>query len=118
MGQKRIEKNLRKVLLEGEPFEMDLYEFELEEHVEAYIQSKKEDKDRYFIAITEHSDDVAMLLIDEQDKVLINEEARAKLKQLWPNTAYESNLRLLIPSVAEVLDSGQLFAMGVKIAGK
>jgi hypothetical protein len=34
-------------------------------HVDEYLLSKKEDKDEHFFAVTEHSNDVAMLLIDK-----------------------------------------------------
>ncbi len=118
MGKKDIEKSLKRVLIGGEPFEQALYEFELQEHQEEYLQSKHQDGDRYFVAITAHSGDVAMLLIDQNDQVLVNEEARNTLKKLWLGAVYESNMRLLIPAIASVLDSGELFAMGVKVAGE
>ncbi len=64
MSKKRIERNLKKALLKGGPMVRALFEFELEEHIEEYLQSKRADGDKYFFAITEHTNDVAMLLID------------------------------------------------------
>ena len=37
---------------------------------------KRADRDYFFFAITEHTNEVAMLLIDQVDNVHINEEAR------------------------------------------
>lgn len=114
MRQKTIEKNLKKALLNDGPLVYALYEFELEEHVEEYLLSKQTDADKYFFAVTEHTNDVAMLLIDEDDKVYINEAARTRLKELWPGDAYRENFQKMIPHIAEQLDAGFLFAAGVK----
>jgi hypothetical protein len=113
MSRKTIEKNLKKALLQDGPLVQALYEFELEEHVAEYLQSKREDGDKYFFAVTEHTNDVAILLIDENDQLHINEAARAVLKQLWTD-AYEYNLKKLIPNMAEQLEAGYLFSAGVK----
>src|SRR5574341_2648163 len=99
MRKRTIERNLRKALLEGGSFARALFEYELEEHIGEYTQSKKADDDKYFFAITEHTNDVAMLLIDESDHVHINDQARDLLKTLWLD-AYEQNLQRLIPDMA------------------
>jgi hypothetical protein len=117
MRKKTIEKNLRKALLEGGPFAQALFEFELEEHVEDYIQSRRADGDKCFFAITEHTNDVAMILVDESDNVHINEDARALLKKLWRD-AYKQNLQLLIPDMAEGLDAGYIYIAGVKFSNE
>ena len=117
MRRKTIEKNLRTALLEDGPLVKALFEYELEEHIEEYLSSKLADGDAYFFAITEHSNDVALLLIDEGDQVHINEEARTLLKKLWQK-AYGKNLLQLIPDMAGELDSGHLYVAGVKISGR
>ncbi len=66
MSKKNIERNLKKALLDDGPLVQALFEYELEEYVEEYMKSKQEDNDEFFFAITEHSSDVAMLLIDEE----------------------------------------------------
>ena len=83
MRKKTIEKNLIKALLGDGPLAKALFEYELEEHIEEYLQSKHQDDDKYFFAVTEHTNDVAMLLIDEHDKVHVNVAARTILKKLW-----------------------------------
>jgi hypothetical protein len=115
MSKKTIEKNLKKALIENGPLVQALFEYELEEHVEEYKLSKREDKDECFFAITEHSNDVAMLLIDKQDKLHVNEDARALLQTLWRDS-YKINIQRLIPDMAEQLHSGYLFVAGVKIS--
>lgn len=114
MRKKTIEKNLRKALLTEGAFAQALFEYELEEHIGEYIQSKRADGDKYSFAITEHTNDVAMLLIDEGDNVHINEDARTLLKMLWRD-AYKKNLQMLIPDMAEELDAGYLYVVGVKV---
>jgi hypothetical protein len=48
MRREIIEKNLKRALLEDGPFAQALFEYELEEHIEEYIQSKRADGDKYF----------------------------------------------------------------------
>ena len=113
MSRKRIEKNLKKALLHDGTFAWALFEYELEEHLEEYLLSKQTDGDKYFFAITEHTNDVAMLLIDEGDNIHINEDARTLLQEMWSG-AYRENFQELIPHIAKQLDAGYLFAAGVK----
>jgi len=115
MRKKTIEKNLKKALLEDGPLVQGLFEYELEEHIEEYRESKRTDNDKYIVAVTEHTNDVAMLLIDENDKVYINKAARAMLKKLWQKS-YRKNLQLLIPDMAAELDRGYLWVAGVKVS--
>ena len=117
MSKETIEENLKKALLNDGTFARKLFEYELEEHVGDYLLSKWADGDKYFFAVTEHANDVAMLLIDEHDNIHINEDARTLLKKLW-GCAYRKNMAVLIPQVAEQLDEGYLFAAGVKVSGE
>ena len=113
MSKKTIEKNLIKALLKDGPLVKALYDYELAEHLDEFLQSKHEDQDKYFFAITEHSNDVAMLLIDEDDTVYINADAREQLKRIW-SEAYSYNMKKPIPDMANQLDAGFLYDAGVK----
>ena len=115
MGKETIEKNLKKTLLGAKRMSWDLFEYELEEHIEEYKQSKRADGDKFFFVVTENSNDVAMLLIDEEDRLYINERARLKLMLLW-DKAYRHNIRTLLPKMVSVLDAGVVFSAGVKTA--
>ena len=114
-SKKIIEKNLSKALLEDGKMEYALFEYELEEHIDEYLKSKLEDGDDYFFAVTEHTNDVAMLLIDKKNKVHVNEKARAILKKYWNKSAYKYNIQILIPQMVEQLNNRYLFVSGVKI---
>ena len=114
MSKKTIAESLKRVLLDDAPFALALFDYELREHIEEYLHSKHTDNDRYFFAVTEQSNDVAMLLIDQHDTVYINEQARAVLRALWRD-AYPSNMKRLIPKMAQDLDAGYLTATGVKV---
>lgn len=115
MTKKKIAKNLENVLLKDAPLELELYKWELEEHVQDYFDSKKQDKDKYFLAITENKNDVAMLLIDDKNNLHINERAREELKKIWDNQ-YEPNMKILIPQMAQDLFDGYVFISGIKEA--
>ena len=118
MSKKKIEKNLIKALLNDGAMAYALFEYELEEHIDEYLKSKQEDNDDYFFAVTEHTNDVAMLLLDRHNKVHVNEEARALLENLWPKSAYSHNMQILIPQMVDELSKGFLFVTGVKIQGR
>jgi hypothetical protein len=79
------------------------------------LKSKHEDNDDYFFAVIGRTRDVAMLLIDGEDNVHANENARALLKVLWPQAAYKHNMQILIPQIADELYKGYIFVTGVKV---
>jgi len=114
MSKKTIEKNLVKALLHGGAMAHKLFEFELKEHINEFLKSKKKDKDDYFFAVTEHTNNVAMLLIDEKNKVYVNEEARSRLKDYW-GESYEHNLKIMIPHMVDELSHGFLSVNGAKM---
>ena len=116
MRKETIEKNLKRALVDNGPLTQALFGYELEEHIDEYRRSKREDNDAYFFAVTEHTNDIAMLLIDEHENVHINEAARSLLKQLWRD-AYPKNMQVLIPQMAEELGAGRIFVAGVKVRG-
>lgn len=112
--RKIIEKNLSKALLENGVMAQALFEYELEEHIAEYRESMRADRDEYFFAITEHTNDVAMLLIEKNGTVHINEKARRLLQKLW-RTSYSENIRLLLPDMVAELAKGYLYGAGVKV---
>ncbi|MBN1428558.1 MAG: hypothetical protein JXB07_09235 [Anaerolineae bacterium] len=109
-----IERNLRRALLEDGPLVQDLFEYELEEHIDDYLRSKRQDNDKYFLAVTENRNHVAILLIDEDEVVHVNEDAREALKTLWKDL-YQQNLEKMIPDMARELDTGYLYIAGIKV---
>ncbi len=59
-----------------------------------------------------------MLLIDGDDKVHVNEEARAVLRAFWQKPVYEHNMQILIPQMVDELSEGYYFVSGVKAQRK
>ena len=55
-----------------------------------------------------------MLLIDGDDKVHVNEEARAVLKTFWKGSVYKDNMLMLLPQMVDELNEGYYFVTGVK----
>ena len=113
MSVKKIEKLLKQALLKNGEMNHSLYEFELEEIVDSLKQSMRDDNDDYIFSVTENSGHVAMVLIEKSGQVHINEEARGKLKILWP-AAYKGNMQKLIPAFAKQLNEGEIPVNGVK----
>lgn len=115
MSVKTIAKNLEKALLQDGEMRQELYEWEVEEHLAYFQDSLIRDNDDFLFVVTEHTNDVAMLLLEKSGEVHINEAAREKLKELWKNT-YLGNMKMLIPDFAKLLDAEHLAVYGVKIA--
>ena len=93
-----------------------LYEWELEEHVGYWRKGMLRDKDDFLIVVTEHSGDVAMLLIDKKGQLFINEEGRKHLRRKWKSPGvYANNMLLFIPQMAQQLHGGEIWVLGVKI---
>jgi hypothetical protein len=115
MSKLTTEKYLVRALLNDGPMSKALFEEELEDQIDEFLKSKQEDGDDYFFAITERDNLVAMLLIDREDNVHVNEEARAKLKAFWQNSVYENNMEMLIPQMVDELNEGYYFVTGVKV---
>jgi hypothetical protein len=114
MSKLTTEKYLIRALLENGPMSKALFEEELEDQIEEFLKSKQEDRDDYFFAITENNNHVAMLLIDEDDNVHVNEDARAVLMTFWQKQVYEHNMLILLPQMVEELNEGYYFVTGVK----
>jgi hypothetical protein len=117
MTAKNIERLLEQTFLHDGAMQYGLYEYELEELVDELTASLAEDQDDYIFAVTENSGHVAMVLIEKSGRVHINEQAREKLRALWPAT-YASNMQQLIPAFANQLHAGELPINGVKTIGQ
>jgi hypothetical protein len=117
MTAKNIEKILQQTLLHDAAMQYGLYEYELEELLDELKSSLAADQDDYIFAVTENSGHVAMVLIEKSGQVHINEQAREKLRALWPAT-YASNMQQLIPAFAKQLHAGELPINGVKTIGQ
>jgi len=114
MSKMTTEKYLVRALLDDGAMSKALFEDELQEQIDEFLKSKQEDGDHLFFAITERDNQVAMLLIDGDDKVHVNEQARTVLKTFWQKSVYEDNILLLLPQMVDNLNEGYYFVTGVK----
>jgi len=113
--KRAIQNKLRKALLEDANMSYALYKYELAEHIDYWKAGMRQDRDEFLFVVTEHSGDVAMLLMTDKDELFINEMAREKLQMLWNNEGvYARNIRLLLPHMAAYLEAGDLWVNGVK----
>lgn len=113
MTAKNIKRFLEQTLLHDGAMQYGLYEYELKERLDELAASLAADQDDYIFAVTENSGQVAMVLIEKSGCVHINEQAREKLRVLWP-AAYASNMQQLIPVFAKQLHAGEIPINGVK----
>ena len=95
MTTKTIKKLIEQALLHDGEIYIELYEHELEEHLDFLKSSLKKDKEDYIFVVTENRGHVAMLLIEKSGKTYINEQAREKLQSLL-SPKYESNVKKFI----------------------
>ena len=114
MSKMTTEKYLVRALLDDGAMSKALFADELQDQTDEFLKSKQEDGDDYFFAITERDNQVAMLLIDRDDKVHVNEDAHAVLKTYWQKSVYEDNMLMLLPQMVDELNEGYYFVTGVK----
>ncbi|MBS1775802.1 MAG: hypothetical protein JSS64_05920 [Bacteroidetes bacterium] len=113
----RIKNTLQKALLENGEMSMGLYEFDMQEHIDEWINDTQNDNDDYCFFITENRGDVAMVLISRENEIFINEKAREKLMKLWIK-AYDHNIKLLLPTMTRNLSNGFFAITGVKTSNQ
>lgn len=111
-SKKQIINNLREAFLQDGEMHHALYEYELEEHIDYWYDQLKADRNEYAIVITENNGHVAMVLIQDDKTLYINEAGREKLKKLW-FAAYKQNMEMFIPMMAQDLFNGYISVTGV-----
>lgn len=108
---------LSKALLQNGLMDRGLYKFELEEHLQEWYVGLKTDHENFVLVVTENSGSVAMVLISKDKTVYVNEDGREKLSTIW-KLNYENNVKLLLPTMADLIDSGFLFVTGITVVDK
>ncbi len=114
---REISNALRKALLKDGEMELSLYKSKLEEHVDEWYEGLKEDSENFVFVVTENSGDVAMIMIDQNKTVYVNEEARTKLSELWMKN-YIKNIKFLIGRMADDIDYGSISIISFAIQKK
>jgi hypothetical protein len=91
-----------------------LYEHELVAYIDDWYEGLKADREAFVFVVTENAGDVAMVLIEPDKTVYVNEDARDRLMAHWSET-YRENVEQLIPLMAEELANDILTVNGVRI---
>lgn len=110
--KKKIEKCLNAALLLDGEMEIDLYKYELEEHIDYWKTNLKKDKNNFVFVLTVNKGDVAMVLITDKDELYINEQAREHLQSIWEHQ-YENNIRTIMHTMVNFLANDCLAVMGI-----
>ncbi len=121
ISARKIQKILEKALIDDGEMCQRLYEFELEESIDEFTQSMIRDNDDFIFAVTVHKNDVtlqyatAMILIDKEGELYVNEKARDWLQRIWEKQ-YVVHMKKLLPPFSKQLHSDVLPINGVKTA--
>ena len=89
MALKEIRRTLEQALLHEGEMHHELYEYELEEHVDYWKDSMRRDRDEFLFVVdvrmndVTHQADAALLLLESSGAIFINEPARDRLGVLW-----------------------------------
>jgi hypothetical protein len=112
----RIEKSLKKALIDNGEMSFSLYELELHQDLNFWKNQLQEDDDDYLIVATEYDENVSMLFFEKSGAFYVNELARQKFRSLWSDGIYEKNMNTqVIPFFAERIKAGFIAAYGLKI---
>jgi hypothetical protein len=114
---KEISDLLSKALIQKGQMDYDLYKFELEENLQKWCADLDADRNNFVLVVTENSESVAMVLISKDKTVYVNEDGREKLSTIW-NLNYENNVNLLLPAMADDIDSGFFSVTGITMVDK
>ena len=116
---RELKKVLENALLNDGPMEQLLFEYEFEDMMGELLETLITDKDDYLFALTTHKNDVtghedtAILLLEPNGEVHVNEVARDKLKEIWEGS-YVKNMKQLLPDFAKQLHAGDIPINGIK----
>ena len=114
--EKGIQGRLFNALMLDGPMSQALYEWEIEEHIRYWRLGMLRDKDDFLMVVTEHTGDVAMLLIEKKGQLFINEEGRRHLRRKWKAPGvYANNMLRAIPRMAQQIQDGALWVTGVRV---
>lgn len=100
------------LLLDGEMFQ-SLYEYEMQEHIADWTEGMKADNDDFVFVVTENNGHAAMIVITKEENLLINESARAYIKEVWQKN-YVKNIEMLLPQMVAELSAGYFSVNGVR----
>lgn len=111
--QHKMAQLLRKSLLEGGYLSRVVYENQLEDSIDRWHIGLQISGEEFLFAVAERSEEIALVLIESNKRLYINEAARAKLAEIW-TIGYSTCMENLIPLLAEDLAEGVTSVTGVQ----
>jgi hypothetical protein len=109
-----IHASLKNALLYNTALSDEMYDLVLADFVDQMRESLERDADDALICVVAETDEAAMLLVEANNKVLGNDAARSRLKQIWKEN-YEMNVLKVIPMFVDHLSQGMLGVAGIKV---
>ena len=91
-----------------------LYQEKLVEHIDEWYEGLKDDRENFVLVITERAGDVAMIMIDKDKNVYVNEEARDQLSKVWAKN-YTKNTKFLLPGIADHINEYVFSITGITV---
>ncbi len=115
MGTREISSTLRKALLKGENnMSLALYQDKMAEHIDEWYEGLKADREDILFVITEMAGEIAMVLIDKDRNIYVNEESKEYLLKIWTKN-YPKNMKFLIPGIADHINEAVFSITGVSV---
>jgi len=94
-----------------------LYQEKLEEHIDEWYEELKSDREHFAFVVTEKDGDVAMLIMDQDKNIYVNEDARTKIAEIWGKN-YTNNTNLLLPDMIDRIDEYGLAIDGIVVVNR
>ncbi|MBD2175679.1 hypothetical protein H6F42_01935 [Pseudanabaena sp. FACHB-1998] len=114
MRIREISKALRKALLQEGSMDTALYQDKLSGHVEEWYEELMADEGSFVFVIAEREENIAMVMIDKDKNILMNEAGREKLAKVWAKN-YVKNTKFLISDLADRINEYGLAITGITI---
>lgn len=114
MGTREISRALRKALLKNEPMSLALYQDKLVEHIDEWYEGLNADQESLAIVLTARDEEVAMVMIDQDKNIHVNEEAKDKLLKMWTKN-FTKNMQFLIPGMADHINEAVFSITGITV---
>jgi hypothetical protein len=115
MGTREISSALRKALLKGENnMSLALYQDKMVKHLDEWYEGLKDDREDLLFVITEMAGEIAMVVIEKNRNIYVNEESKEYLSKIWTKN-YTKNIKFLIPMMADHINEAVFSITGVSI---
>jgi hypothetical protein len=114
MRIREISKALRIAMLQEGSMDTSLYQDILSGHVEEWYEELIAEQGDCVFVIAERDENIAMVMIDKDKNILMNESGRAQLTKIWMKN-YVKNMKFLLPNLADRIDEYGFAITGITI---